>query len=66
MAMLETRGDYDYAHNVEVLRAEVKTLNKKLDDLSEVNDNLCKVNNNLYLAVCEQNDLIRELLRRNN
>lgn len=52
--------------NVEMLRHQVEVLNKKMDVMTEVNENLCIITNKLYQSLCEQNDLINSLMRRNN
>lgn len=62
MALLETRGDYQFAENVEELNRNVSKLNKALEEQLEFNHNLTVAIKQLTEVIAEQNEHYQKLL----
>jgi regulator of replication initiation timing len=62
MALLETRGDYQFAENVEELNRSVSKLNKALEEQMEFNHNLTVAIKQLTEVIAEQNEHYQKLL----
>lgn len=62
MALLETRGDYQFAENVEELNRSVSKLNKALEEQLEFNHNLTVAIKQLTEVIAEQNEHYQKLL----
>lgn len=62
MALLETRGDYQFAENVEELNRSISKLNKALEEQMEFNHNLTVAIKQLTEVIAEQNEHYQKLL----
>ena len=62
MALLETRGDYQFAENVEELNRSVSKLNKALEEQIEFNHTLTVAIKQLTEVIAEQNEHYQKLL----
>ena len=62
MALLETKGDYQFAESVEELTRSISKLNMALEEKMELNHSLTVAVKQLTEVIAEQNEHYQKLL----